>query len=161
MLTLRKTAAVAAAFLTIQGAAIAQQSPPVPQNDVIVVPAKSAFFACDFDLRIQLVGKGGFLTLPGGRFLSITTSPGLKATLTNLANNHAATVDVSGTNRHSLDPYGNNVYNVAGRNLLGDPTTGLVVAVGDFSFVFDSSGTTLVKPLSGHGRLIDACLLVQ
>jgi hypothetical protein len=43
-----------------------------------------------------------------------------------------------------------------GRNLLGDPDAGLVIAIGDFSFVFDAKGN-LIQPLTGEGQLIDVC----
>jgi hypothetical protein len=161
MRSLRNSAVAAAALLALPLAAIAQQSPPGPANTIFTVPANSAYWACEFDLQIQLLGKGGWLTLPGGRFISISTSPGLKATLTNLQNGNAATFNVTGSSRQSIDAYGNNVYNWTGRNLMGDPTTGLVLAIGDYSYTFDSSGQTLLKPLSGTGRMINACQLVQ
>jgi hypothetical protein len=43
-----------------------------------------------------------------------------------------------------------------GRSILGDPEAGFVVAIGNFSFVFDKKGN-LVQPLEGEGQLIDVC----
>jgi hypothetical protein len=42
----------------------------------------AVFGECAFPFRLELNGKADTITLPGGRF--IFTSPGLKATLTNL-----------------------------------------------------------------------------
>ena len=101
------------------------------------------------------------MALPGGRFVSISTSPGLSATLKNESNGNTVTISITGTIKRSIDDYGTNVYTATGRNLLGDPTTGLVLTVGGFSYVFDSSNTTLVKPLSGVGRQLSACAMVE
>jgi hypothetical protein len=48
---------------------------------------------------------------------------------------------------------------VTGRNILGDPIAGLVLAMGRFSFVFDNTGT-LIQPLQGNGRLLALCELL-
>jgi hypothetical protein len=47
-----------------------------------------------------------------------------------------------------------------GRSILGDPEAGFVLAIGNFSFVFNEKGK-LVQPLSGEGRLIDICELLE
>jgi hypothetical protein len=49
---------------------------------------------------------------------------------------------------------------VTGRNVLFDPEAGFVLAIGTFSFAFDPAGN-LVQPLSGRGRTIDICKLIQ
>ena len=48
------------------------------------------------------------------------------------------------------------VTEVTGRNLLGDPEAGFVIAIGNFSYVFNEKGK-LVQPLTGEGQLIDVC----
>jgi hypothetical protein len=48
---------------------------------------------------------------------------------------------------------------VTGRNILGNPVAGLVLAMGRFSFVFDAGGN-LIQPLQGTGRLLDICELL-
>ena len=140
----------------------AQQLPPQPvDNTPFVIGANSAFYACTFDLQVQYEGKGSTLTLPGSRYLTIGISPGLNVMLTNLSNRNSVKLNITGTLKHSLDPHGNNVWTANGRNLLGDPTTGLVLVTGNFSYVFDSSGTTLVKPLSGVGRQLAICPMLE
>jgi hypothetical protein len=37
---------------------------------------------------------------------------------------------------------------------------GFVLAIGHFSFVFDSNGN-LIQPLTGQGQLIDVCGLIN
>ena len=69
------------------------------------------------------------------------------------------TLSVTGAFHQSTQD-GNVVTVVTGRNLLGDPEAGMVLAIGTFSFVFDANGN-LVQPLSGTGRLIDVCPLIS
>jgi hypothetical protein len=61
---------------------------------------------------------------------------------------------------HQSNQDGNAVTVVTGRNLLGDPVAGMVLAIGVFSYVFDANGN-LVQPLAGTGRLIDVCDLIN
>lgn len=155
--------AVATLFaLQASGQAFAKQLPPTSVDTTpFIIAANSAFYACAFDLQVQYNGKGGSLALPGGRFTSVAISPGFTATLTNVQKQeNSLTVSLTGTIRTSVDSYGITTYMATGRNLLGDPTTGLVVAIGDFSFAFDSSGR-LVKTLSGTGRLLPVCPMVE
>jgi hypothetical protein len=49
---------------------------------------------------------------------------------------------------------------VTGRNLLGDPEAGFVLAIGNFSFVFDAGGN-LIQPLAGKGTLTNICELID
>ena len=158
MKKIRTTVAAAAALCAV----LAQASPPAPVDGTpFTIPAKSEFYACDFDLQVQYHGKGATRTLPGGRFVSIAISPGLRVTLTNLQNGNSATLNITGTFKQSMDAYGNLVTTVNGRNLLGDPTTGLVLVIGNFGYTFDGSNTVLLKPLSGTGQMLQACPMVQ
>jgi hypothetical protein len=105
-----------------------------------------------------LSGKEQVPDLPGDRF--IFTSPGLTATLTNLETGNQETLSITGA-FHQTTLENGDVQTVAtGRNLLGDPEAGFVLAIGDFSFVFDKKGK-LVQPLSGEGQLIDICELLE
>jgi hypothetical protein len=93
-----------------------------------------------------------------GRF--IFTSPGLKATLTNLDDpSKQVTLNITGAFHQTTEPDGSIVTVSTGRSLLGDPQTGFVLAIGNFSFVFDGEGN-LIQPLEGQGQLIDACALI-
>jgi hypothetical protein len=49
---------------------------------------------------------------------------------------------------------------ITGRNCVTDPFAGIVLAIGNFSFAFDSSGN-LVQPLQGTGKLVPLCQLIS
>lgn len=134
-------------------------APPIGVSVSQDYPAGAVFGECAFPFRLQLKGKSGTITLPGGR--SILTSPGLHATLTNL-NNPANSVDlnISGSSHQSINANHDTVTVVTGRNLMGDPDAGFVLTIGSFSFVFDAAGN-LVQPLAGTGQLIKICPLIQ
>jgi hypothetical protein len=104
-----------------------------------------------------LAGKAKAIDLPGDAF--VFTSPGLKATLTNLSNSHQVTLSVTGAFHQTTRTNGDVVTVVTGRNLLGDPFAGFVLAIGTFSFV--TNGDTLVQPLAGRGQLISVCGLIE
>ena len=114
--------------------------------------------ACAFDIHVSGSGKAKTITLSDNRF--IVTSPGLSLTVTNLFDpTKSVTLSVTGA-FHLSKQNGNDVTVVTGRNLLGDPDAGFVLAIGTFSFVFDASGT-LVQPLMGRGQLINVCDLIS
>lgn len=123
------------------------------------LPAGAVFGECAFPVRFEQNGKAGTITLPGGRF--IFTSPGLDATLTNLDEPaKSVTLNITGAFHQSTDSQGNTVTVVTGRNLLGDPDAGFVLAIGSFSFTFDAAGN-LVQPLAGQGQLTKVCPLIS
>ncbi len=130
---------------------------PVDETPIILEPG-AVFGNCDFPIRLEYSGKAKTIDLPGDRF--IFTSPGLKATLTNLDNGNQVTLNITGA-LHQTTLENGDVETVAtGRNLLGDPEAGFVLAKGRFSFVFDAQGN-LVQPLSGKGQLTDVCGLLS
>ena len=134
-------------------------TPPIGVSTSQVVPAGSVFGECAFNFRFEQNGKAATITLPGGRF--IFTSPGLHATLTNLKDpTKSVTLNITGAFHQSTDQNGDTVTVVTGRNLLGDPDAGFVLAIGSFSFKFDASGN-LVQPLAGTGQLIKVCPLIS
>lgn len=118
----------------------------------------AVFGNCEFPVRLEYSGKAKTLQLPGERF--IFTSPDLTATLTNLDTGEQETVVITGAFHRTTLENGDVVTEATGRNLLGDPEAGFVVAVGNFSFVFDAEGN-LIQPLSGDGQLIDVCELLS
>jgi hypothetical protein len=132
-----------------------QGSPPAP-----VAPETQILTGvCAFNVELSLAGKAGVINLPGGRF--IFTSPGLDATLTNASDpSKSVTLNITGSFHQSTDQNGNTVTTVTGRNLQFDPMAGFVLAIGTFSFVFDSGGN-LVQGLMGHGQLVDVCKLIS
>jgi hypothetical protein len=117
----------------------------------------AVFGKCDDPISLVYSGKAKTLQLPGERF--IFTSPGLTATLTNVESGEQETVVITGAFHQTTLENGDVVTEATGRNLLGDPEAGFVVAVGNFSYVFDSQGN-LVQPLEGEGQLIDVCELL-
>jgi hypothetical protein len=134
-------------------------TPPIGVSSSQVLAAGAVFGECAFDVQLDLNGKAGTITLPGGRF--IFTSPGLHATLTNLNGlAKSVTLNITGTFHQSTDLNRDTVTVVTGRNLLGDPDAGFVLAIGSFSYKFDAAGT-LVQPLLGHGQLIKVCPLIS
>jgi hypothetical protein len=132
-------------------------SPPVPVSGSFIVQG-GTFSNCAFDVEVSFSGLAGEIDLPGNRF--IFTAPQLTATLTNLENGRSVTLSVTGAFHQSTDQNGNVSTVATGRNLLGDPIAGFVLAIGDFSFVFDSNGN-LIQPLTGQGQLIDVCGLIN
>jgi hypothetical protein len=127
----------------------------VPVSGSFIVPGGSVP-GCDFDVEVSSSGLAGKIDLPGNRF--IFTAPQLTATLTNLQNGRSVTLSITGAFHQSTDQNGDIITVATGRNLLGDPVAGFVLAIGDFSFVFDSNGN-LIQPLTGQGQLIDVCLI--
>lgn len=138
---------------------LAAQSTPVPISGSVVWPANFvASGECSFDIEISFKGKAGQLSLPGGR--TLLTSPGLKSTVTNLSNpTKSVTLNVTGAMHQTLQN-GNIVTIATGRNLLGDPLAGIVLAIGTYSYIFDASGK-LVQPLLGTGQLVSICKLIS
>jgi hypothetical protein len=116
---------------------------------------------CDFPVLLETSGKGKAIELPGKKKgvaeAFIFTSPGLDATLTNVNNpENQETYNITGSVTQTKLENGNVETVLTGRNLAIDPEAGFVIAVGNFSFVFDAKGN-LVQPLSGEGQLIDVC----
>ncbi len=113
---------------------------------------------CSFPMQLELSGKGKEITLPDDR--RIFTSPGLHVTVTNVETGEQATFNITGSFHETTNPENGEVTTlVRGRNLLFDPEAGTVIAIGNFSFVFDAEGN-LVQPLEGKGQLIDVCALL-
>jgi len=81
--------------------------------------------------------------------------------LTNLSDPvKSVTLNITGTFHQSTDTNHDTVTIVTGRNLLGDPDAGFVLAIGSFSYKFDAAGN-LVQPLMGTGQLIKVCPLIS
>ena len=134
--------------------------PPINAAGSQVLPAGIVFGECAFDVRLDTDGKASTINLPGGRV--VMTSPGLHATLTNLNDPamKSVTLNITGQIRRSTDSNGDTVVVMTGRNLLGDPDAGFVLAIGSFSIKFDAGGM-LVQPLIGHGQLTKVCPLIS
>lgn len=128
------------------------------QENPVTLDPGAVFGNCDFPIRFEQNGKAKTLELPGGRF--VVAFPGLAATLTNLQTGDQVRLNITGASHQSTLDNGDVVTVVTGRNLLGDPEAGFVLAKGRFSFVFDKDGN-LVQPLAGKGTLTDICGLLS
>jgi|SRR5215204_55089 len=154
-------AAVALLALSLAPVVQAQGQGGAPKDvDETLFPIEPGAFpgTCDFTVGLEQSGKGKTIMLPDDKGL-ILTSPGLDATLTNLDNpeHPQETYNITGSVHVSTDPETGDVTTVlTGRNLAIDPEAGFVIAVGDFSFVFNEQGE-LIQPLEGSGQLIDVC----
>jgi hypothetical protein len=133
---------------------------PTDVSQTFIVEPGATGGSCDFRLQVAVSGKGKTITQPDGS--RILTSPGLKATVTNLATpENQATFSISGAFHETTDPVTRAVTTkVTGRNLLFDPDAGIVLLSGNFSFVFAADGT-LIQPFEGKGRVIDVCALLS
>jgi hypothetical protein len=119
----------------------------------------SAGVLCTFPIEISGTGKAKTIKLPGDRF--IFTSPGLYITVTNLDDpSKQVTLNVTGAFHQTTEQDGSVVTVSTGRSLLDDPQAGFVLAIGNFSFVFDADGN-LIQPLQGQGQLIDVCAMID
>ena len=130
---------------------------PVDETPIDLEPG-DVYGNCAFPIRLEYSGKAKVIRLSETR--SIATSPGLTATLTNLDTDKQVTLSITGAFHETTLANGDVVTKVTGRNLLGDPEAGFVLAIGDFSYVFDKQDT-LVQPLSGEGQLVDICGLLS
>jgi len=133
--------------------------PPIEQDQFYPVTFEAGQ-ACAFPIRLDAHGKAKTLTLPGER--TVTTSPGLHVTITNLndTSKQLQNINVTGASHTTTEPDGSMVVTFTGRNLNGDPVAGFVLAIGRFSIVFDANGK-LTQPLQGKGQLIDVCALIE
>ncbi len=136
------------------GGAPEDVSGPIPPEDV------AQFFPghCSFPIQLELSGKGKVITLPDGR--RILTSPGLHVTVTNVETGEQATFNITGTFHETTNLETGEVTTVVtGRNLLFDPEAGVVLTIGNFTYVFDAEGN-LIQPFEGNGQVIDVCALL-
>lgn len=112
-----------------------------------------------FDLSISVDGKGNTLDVPGPRIFF--TSPGLVATLVNTATGNAASVSVTGSLVVTPTESGLLDIELRGRNLVLFPNgEGVLLVVGVFGYTLDGNGNEVTR-LSGQGRTVDLCALVE
>jgi hypothetical protein len=120
---------------------------------------------CDFPLKVEVSGKAKTIVLPDGAVVGVTsigTSPGLDVTVTNVTTGEQATFNITGAFHNSADtPNPGQVTTVStGRSLFYDPVAGTVIAIGNFTIVYNSD-FTVATPLEGNGQLIDVCALLE
>jgi hypothetical protein len=133
------------------GGAPEEVSGTIPPEDV------AQFFPghCSFPIQLELSGKGKVITLPDGR--RNLTSPGLHVTVTNVETGKQATFNITGTLHETTNLETGEVTTVVtGRNLLFDPEAGVVLTIGEFTYIFDAEGN-LIQAFEGNGQVIDVC----
>jgi hypothetical protein len=113
---------------------------------------------CPFPMEAELSGKTKEIDLGSGQTLS--TSPGLRVTLTNLAEpTNQVSYVITGSFLLTEQPDGTLFVVARGRNIVFGPDVGMFLTIGRFTFTaFDADGTplALTQP-EGNGRLIDVC----
>jgi hypothetical protein len=158
MIALIALLALAMAAPTVLARNVNGVAPSDASGSIVVNPGDFPG-SCDFPFRLDFSGKAKTIDRPGDVF--IFTSPGLDVTVTNLDNpENQATYNITGTLEQTTLQNGDVVTVARGRNFLIDPLAGTVIAIGDFSFVFDKKGN-LIQPLEGEGQLIDVCAALQ
>ena len=131
-------------------------NPNKPQdvNATVVVDEFLLSVSQDFPLEIVISGKSKTIELSGDRTISL--SPGLKATLTNLDDpSNALTLNITGSFHQTMLEDGSILTEYNGRNLLADPfiddgEPGLVLAIGHF---VDNDSDML--PVEGQGQIVN------
>jgi hypothetical protein len=142
------------ALLLLAFAGIASAAPPEPV-DTTPFPVEGI---CPFPMLAELSGKTKDIDLGSGQTLS--TAPGLRVTLTNLAEpTNQVSYVITGSFLLTEQPDGTLFVVARGRNIVFGPEVGMFLTIGRFTFVgFDADGTILAgtQP-EGNGRLIDVC----
>jgi len=144
-------AGVFALAVALMAARDASAAPPEPVDDTFTIEEG----VCDFPVLAEVSGKTKFVELPGEGF--IATSPGVRITLTNQDQpTHQLTYVITGALHATELGSGDLLLVVTGRNLLFDPSFGMLLTIGRFTQVFDEQTETLTPP-KGKGRVIDVC----
>jgi hypothetical protein len=129
-------------------------APPEPVDET-PIPIEGI---CPFPMEAELSGKTKEIDLGTGQTLS--TSPGLRVTLTNLEEpTNQVTYVITGSFLLTELDDGNQFVVARGRNIVFGPDVGMFLTIGRFTFVaFDADGTpiALTRP-EGNGRIIDVC----
>ena len=129
-------------------------APPVPVDR----PGEVIDDECDFPVLLEVSGKEKVIETGNGN--TIITSPGLRATLTNLDEpTNQVTLNITGTVRVQEQANGDVVYVFRGRNLLYGPDVDLILTIGRFTGTETAEGE--FSPLTGNGRIIDVCALLE
>ncbi len=137
---------------------VAQQGPPTEFEDTFQIDG-----ICAFPVLVELSGKTKTIVLPGGR--TLFTFPGEIVTFTNLNDtSKQETLSITGAIRQRVLENGDVELVFTGRNLIigFDPVNAFVITIGRFSAAFDPEPLfDITQPLSGNGRLLNVCELLQ
>jgi len=128
--------------------------PPVPVNYTFVASGE-----CAFDVQITVTRRQAVINLPNGGL--IINAPTAHGTFTNLSDpTKSVTLNITGVFHITFDQNGDTIYMVTGRNGFVDPTVGLLLLIGDFTFVYDSNGNLISGP-TGSGQITSICDMIN
>jgi hypothetical protein len=139
--------ALTVALLVLPKAASA--APPEPVNFTETLGPEY----CGFPVLYEVSGKNKAIELPNGDVLF--KNPGVRVTLTNLETGEQVTYVATGSARLTELEGGDLLLVTTGRTVLSNPSIGVLVPTGRFTFVIDEEGN-FSQP-TGTGRLLDAC----
>ena len=147
--------ALAVAFV-LPKVSTAQAPDPVVDRETEIVGA------CAFPVLLEETGKQKLIELPGDDFRLIF--PGLKGTLTNLADtDNQLTLVEPGTGRVTPLENGDLLVEATGRNILVVPGEGIFQTIGRVEFTlappYDVGSELTI--LANQGQLIDVCALLE
>ncbi len=129
-------------------------SPPRGINQTFTFPG-----ICGFDVQLTATGRSSVINLPSGGL--IITAPDVYGTFTNLSDpTKSVTLNLTGAGHISFDQNGDTIYRLTGRSEAEDPSFGLLLLVGDFTFVVDSNGNIIEGP-TGNGQIINICEMID
>jgi len=116
----------------------------------------------DFEVTLTPTGKGGFISLPGGRF--ITTSPDLRVTVTG-PTGKSVTYVATGANRIESASDDGLFITATGRNVITVPEVnghdaGVYVTSGTVSWTLNSDFSERGGMFTGSGQATNICPLV-
>jgi hypothetical protein len=117
--------------------------------------------ACGFDVQVTGTFKQKVISLPGGDLLII--SPDNHPTFTNLSD-PTKSVTISNTGQPakiSTDQNGNIVVEQRGRSVQYDPSFGLKLLIGHWTFTVDAITGAIIDGPTGNGQIIDICTLID
>jgi hypothetical protein len=130
-------------------------APPEPVDVTTTLPG------CDFPVEAEVSGKSKVINLPSGQ--TLTTSPNLRITLTNLNEpTNQVTYVITGTFLATERDDGNLFVEARGSNLIFGPEVGIFLTIGQFTFIgFEDEGPIVaITPPTGEGSLTDVCALL-
>jgi hypothetical protein len=118
---------------------------------------------CDFPVLVEITGKTKTIVLPDGS--QLITSPGLRATLTNLEDSdNQVSFGITGPIRLTELENGVLLGVGRGRNLLLDPGGGTFLTIGRVEFTLTPTaveGVYDITILESTGPVIDVCALLE
>ena len=157
-------AALIIAVGTLAPAGRAQSGGPPEGLDVTFVLDPSdpgvGTSACAFPVQIHITGKSKTINLPGNRM--VITAPGQQATITNLSHpSKQVMLNITGVFTVLNQPDGGFVGIGTGRNLVTDPSFGLTLVIGRFSFAVNGAGDLIQGLTLQGGQTNSVCGMID